>query len=82
MRAPPCFCNYVIKGTYLYNTYCGAQLAYPLGGSAVLTVTLVLSLQEACGPGGAPAQARDGGAAKEWYEVDNMGWYELVLVLN
>ena len=37
MRAPPCFCNYVIKGTYLYNTYCGAQLAYPLGGSAVLT---------------------------------------------
>jgi len=39
VRAPPCFCNYVIKGTYLYNTYCGAQLAYPLGGSTVLTIT-------------------------------------------
>ena len=37
MRAPPCFCNYVIKGTYLYNTYCCAQLVLLLGSPAVLT---------------------------------------------
>ena len=33
-------------------------------------------------PKGAPAQARDGDAANEWYEVDTRGFGELVHVLT